>query len=232
MKPCDNDDDDLQALGAAAELQQKSKDALVRLQQELETTQQVGKMTLDDLHAQRLKLESMERQGDRLHEKLDETQYLQSKLGSWLGGKRKQSHKNKNKNKGNKVVAADQESTNQTESLQKSRTWKLGGSSKKQSLVGSQEEPTAVRIGSLEKETVLYKGEHQAEMKALAQGDTEIDAHMDLIGNQLGTLLTMAREIGSETKNHQQGIATVDKLISEAQERQDKVNKKTRRLMR
>jgi hypothetical protein len=231
MKPYNNDDDDadLQALVAAAELQQKSKDVLVRLQQNLETTQQVGGMTLDDLHAQRLQLENMERQGDRLHEKLDETEYLQSKLGSWFGGKRKQTNKNKNKNK--KVVTNP--ASSESLPLPKNPRWILGRSSKKQSVAShDHEEPTAVRIGSLEKDAVLYKGEHRDKMKALATGDQEIDAHMDFIGDQLGSLLTMAQEIGTETKLHGQRIGTVDKLISDAQVRQEKVNKKASRLIR
>ncbi|CAB9496290.1 expressed unknown protein [Seminavis robusta] len=236
MKPLLSNDKD--ALKASTDIQQRSKDALSRIQHDLEETQQTGAMTLDDLDAQRRKMDGVDHQADRLHDQLDETAYLQSKLGSWFGGKRKKKNSNSTSNSSNKDRESpeqakndliDSSNTNANSKNKKSGKWKFGRSSKKSSV---HEDPTiSVTIGSLDKETALYRGEHKDEMRALAQGDHEIDAQMDMIGNQLGNLLTMAQEIGSETKHQQQRIERVDNRVADAQERQRKANKKTKKFL-
>ena len=127
MKPNTTLNSDKEALEEAAKLQSKSKDALHRLQQDLEQTQQAGAMTLDDLYAQRRKLEGIESQGDRLHETLDETEKLQRKLGTWFGGFGAGTSKKK------KVEATpDQKENNQNDSTDKKKKWKLKPTLKKQ----------------------------------------------------------------------------------------------------
>ena len=222
MKPNTTLNSDKEALEEAAKLQSKSKDALHRLQQDLEQTQQAGAMTLDDLYAQRRKLEGIESQGDRLHETLDETEKLQRKLGTWFGGFGAGTSKKK------KVEATpDQKENNQNDSTDKKKKWKFRKSSKKSEK--SDGPVLNVRKGLLEGEDIPL--EHKDELNALARGDEELDAQMDLIGNQLKNILDMTQEIGTESKNHGQRLDKVNTQIADANQRQKKANKKARRLL-
>ena len=149
---------DKEALQAAAAIQEQSRDALARVEQSLQETEQTAAMTLDDLYEQRRQLDRVQAGGERLHEQLDETSYLQSKLGSWMGGKKKKTYKKSSS------AASEKENTNQEEIPKKKKKmgWKLGKSSKKTdeetTSKSTSKDSTPTTIGYLEKETTLYKG--------------------------------------------------------------------------
>lgn len=226
---------DKEALDEAAKLQAKSKDALHRMQHELEQTQQTGAMTLDDLYAQRRKLEEIEGEGDRLHEKLDETEKLQRKLGTWFGGAfhKKGSSRNgrtKKKDKATESSKIDQKENEPNNNTEKKNKWAFRKSSKK-SASESKEPVVNVRKGLLE-DMDAVPAEHADELNNLARGDEELEAQMDLIGDQLGNILSLAEDMGAESKNHGRKLNTINTQLDEAAPRQKKAIKKTKRLLR
>ena len=225
-------DSDKEALKEAANLQAKSKDALHRMQQELEQTQQTGAMTLEDLYAQRRRLEGIEAEGDRLHDKLDETEKLQRKLGTWFGGAfQRKGSSYSSKNRKNKVAESDQkENDPENNNTEKKKKWAFRKSSKKSASDNNKEPIINVRKGLLE-DVDDIPAEHTEEMNALARGDEELEAQMDLIGDQLGTILTMAQDMGTESKNHGRKLDTIHSQIDEAAPRQKRAIQKTKRLL-
>jgi len=48
--------------------------------------------------------------------------------------------------------------------------------------------------------------EHQEDMHAFAQGDKELDAQRDIIGNQLTDVVNLAETIGTQTKSQGQQL--------------------------
>ena len=221
---------DREALDEAANLQTKSKDALHRMQQDLEQTQQVGAMTLDDLYAQRRKLENIESEGDRLHDKLDETEKLQRKLGTWFGGAFQKKGTTRKKSTAIESCDTDQKENGSNNNAEKKKKWTFGKSSKKKAS-DSKEPLVNVRKGLLEDMDDL-PAEHTDELNALAKGDEELDAQLDLIGDQLGNILSMAEDMGTESKNHGRKLGNIQTKLEEAAPRQKKVIKKTQRLLR
>lgn len=229
-------DNDKEALKEAANLQAQSKDALSRMQQELEQTQQTGAMTLEDLYEQRRRLEGIEAEGDRLHDKLDETEQLQRKLGTWFGGAFHKKSSSKNRKNNNKVAESDQKENdpdNNSNNAEKKKKWAFRKSSKKSGSSNNQEPVVNVRKGLLEDiDDADIPAEHAEELQALARGDEELDAQMDLIGDQLGTILTMAQDMGTESKHHGRKMNTIHTQLDEAAPRQKKAIQKTKRLLR
>ena len=217
-----------EALMVSADAQQKTKDALTRIQADLAHSQEQGAMTLEDLYAQRRQLEGIQGEADRLHDKLDETDKLQRKLGTWFGGM------GKKKKKFQRTKPEDLQKENQVqESASNTDKKKWRPFSKKSTKQAEKEDPFPELIakkGLLGDNTI--EGEHREELEALARGDEEINAQLDTIGNQLSDLVRMSEQIGAETKTQGRMLNTVDTQLSEAEARQKKAIKKTKKLLR
>jgi hypothetical protein len=219
-----------EALVASAGLQRQTQESLTRIQRDLYQTEEQGAMTLEDLYAQRRRLGDIQKEGDRLHDKLDETDKLQRKLGTWFGGmgRKKKFHRSKPEDSLVQKKNQQQITTGSTNNHDKKK-WK---SFRKSSKVDSKEDPwpeIIAKKGLLGDNNV--EGEHRDELLALASGDDEINAQLDTIGHQLGGLVRMAQQIGEETNTQGRMLKTIDTQLEEANHRQKKVNKKTRKLI-
>jgi len=222
---------DKAALADAARLQAESKDALIRTQMELEQTQQAGMMTLDDLYAQRRRLEKIEDHGDRLHDKLDETDKLQRKLtGQWF----KKSISRKDKQQQQQVDSAESDSNDQNSSTHK-KTKQKKWSFLKSSTKANKEVPFLnVRKGLLDDDDATKNSipvEYREDMDALARGDDDLDAQMDVIGNQLAGIIDLAEEMGTQTKDQGKQLHTVQHQLEDATNRHTKMTKKMRKMV-
>jgi len=218
------------ALEEAARLQSQSKDALIRTQVSLEQTQQAGIATLQDLHAQRRHLEKIEGQGDRLHDQLDETNKLQRKLGTWFGGAFVKLAPGRQAKKVDSVES-DQKDSDHPNKRQKKKT----KHSKLPFLKSSKKNNKEVLVMNVRKGLLddvddgSIPVEHQEDMYALAQGDKELDAQMDIIGNQLTDIINLAETIGTQTKMQGQQLSTVQCQMEDAADRQIKIRRAMRR---
>mmetsp|Transcript_37248 Transcript_37248/g.42530 ORF Transcript_37248/g.42530 Transcript_37248/m.42530 type:complete len:214 (+) Transcript_37248:113-754(+) len=199
--------EDKEILKVTADIQDDTKNALTRIQRNLAETEDTGTTTLEELYAQRDKLERIDKEGDRLHEELDEANHLMNKFGSCFGKKKK--HKKKKNDKKN---SQEEEINNKSQK----KKWSLRRKSKKK--------------GPIEKEEqgLLGSEQHQhQELKQLVEGDEEIEDQIDEIGNQLDNLLQMTQEMGKETNYQGQRLGgDINESLSEAQHRQKKANKK------
>lgn len=223
-----------EALAVSATTQQKTKDVLSRIQADLTQTELQGATTLEELYEQRRKLEGIQGEADRLHDQLDQTDKLQRKLGTWFGGMGRKKKFNRTKPDELQKENNQQESQQEQPTNSDKKKWRpFRKSSTRKSTSSTKEDPFPELIaqkGLLGDNNV--DGEHGEELQALAKGDEEIDAQLDAIGNQLGDIVRLSQQIGSETNTHNRMIQTVDTQLSEAETRQKKANKKTKRLLR
>jgi hypothetical protein len=219
---------DREALDQAALLQEKSKEATRRIQQQLQETQDVGAMTLDDLYERRRQLDAIEEQGRRLDEKLAETQELHTRLGGIFSFLQRVNHV------GVKGVAPlpEEPSTIYKKRLvetHRQRGWKPSMNAGKKKDKAKTEENTQ---GLLPVHPNSIPSEHANHIHALDKADKELDDELDMIGRQLETMKRMADEIGDEAHNQGKQIGRVRNQLAGAQVRQQQVDEKTRRLLR
>jgi hypothetical protein len=77
----------------AEDTQQKTKDAILRIQQQTEATKELGGATLDELRAQSKQMDDIHMEVHNLNSKLDTTAGLQDRFdrwsGFWFGGKKR-----------------------------------------------------------------------------------------------------------------------------------------------
>ena len=86
-----------QYLNEADDIQQKTKDALLRIQRQTAETEQVAESTLDELRKQGEQLDNINEEVTSVNRKLDESSNLQNRFdrwaGNWLGGKKREALK-------------------------------------------------------------------------------------------------------------------------------------------
>ena len=102
-----------QCLNEADDVQQKTKDALLRIQRQTAETEQVAESTLDELRKQGEQLDNIQDEVSSVNRKLDESSNLQNRFdrwaGNWLGGKKREALKE---------AAANNSATEQVKSIQ------------------------------------------------------------------------------------------------------------------
>lgn len=190
---------DEQALKEAADLQSKSKDAAVRMQQRLQETQDMGVTTLEELYERRRQLEAIEAETDRMHHTLDETEEMQTKLGGWFSFDwLLPSHKTMRSVEEHTAIGVGTSSNNEpTSTRNPKKLWKKLHLTRRPNNEKVAVEPEAPK-GLLDGVDV-EKSDYKEELKALDRRDKELDNHLDTIGLQLEHLTAMAEEIGQET---------------------------------
>ncbi|CAB9496849.1 expressed unknown protein [Seminavis robusta] len=226
-----NIETDKQALDEAAALQAKSKEAAKRMQQKLHETEEMGAMTLEDLYERRRQLESIEQEGNRLDETLEETQELHKKLGGLfsvfqralpnVGGKGAASlpdEPNTIFKKGKDTTSANAEGSK--------KRWKLRVTKKK-----NKDKNQKLQSSIMPDDPALIPSEHADQMRTLEKGDNELDDELDEIGMQLDNMMRMAQEIGAESHDQGKQIRKVRHQLAGTEIRQQAVNEKARRML-
>ena len=74
-----------QVLGEAEDVQQKTKDAMLRIQQQTAATEDLAEATLEELRAQGETMDNIQRDLDQVNSKLETTDKLQNQFDRWAG---------------------------------------------------------------------------------------------------------------------------------------------------
>jgi archaellum component FlaC len=246
------------ALQQAAAIQQETRRALQRIQEQTAETESIGITTLEELQLHREKLDSILKEGDRLHSHLDKAERLQNRFGRWtlnFNNRRvavrdtrksleRQAAKTKAEAERSLRISASSLSMGSTSaSSSNGSSISLGSSSPLRvkhtsSLVKSRPKKNRGQPSTCDNgpKDLLYgihaKGhENEDELRELADADRVIDNELEKVSSQIEGLLDMSRTMSYELKTQSAALDEVEGSLAKADYKTRVVNERGRRFL-
>jgi hypothetical protein len=241
MVECNNtaNNEQMVVIDEAEGIQQRTKDALLRIQQQAAQTEELGACTLEHLQEQRYQMKRIQMDAATLDIHLSKTKRLQDRCdrwaGNWFGAKRR---------------AASDEAAEQMAAVERARTkGAIGGkrgamilSSKKK---GDKQGPGTVVIpypfpstmdsshsDENDGEIPQLDEESKAGLRRIEKADDAIDCMMDETSEALARLANISAAMQEETKTTNGELGEVTETLGMASSKQAYVNARVKGTLR
>eukprot|EP00545_Synedropsis_sp_CCMP1620_P007857 CAMPEP_0119022584 /NCGR_PEP_ID=MMETSP1176-20130426/28319_1 /TAXON_ID=265551 /ORGANISM="Synedropsis recta cf, Strain CCMP1620" /LENGTH=228 /DNA_ID=CAMNT_0006977479 /DNA_START=195 /DNA_END=881 /DNA_ORIENTATION=- len=208
------------ALGETADIQQETIEALRRIQEHAEDTEEMGALTLEDLKHQKYAMNNIVNETDRIDRGLDETRRLQNKLGRWTltfgKGRAGNSRKSGYLPKRETPPKREKKPPKHIKLTKKDAVPKHFKENK---------EPD-VMFGA-----TALKESHADECNIIEENDQEIDSMLDETADILGRLEFMSSNINNEVRTQKEALGEVERNVERANDKQDVANSRARNFL-
>jgi hypothetical protein len=214
------------ALAETAEMQQQTKEALQRIKEQAQDTEDMGAMTLEDLKQQKYATNTILEEADRIDKGLDETKRLQNKLGRWTmnfgrgGGEGVSQKRGQSPKRGT--------SPKRDESPKRDKPQKRGKSPKRGA---APKPPKASDEPDILQGASGLKEHYADEFDNLAENDEEIDAMLDDTAAILGRLEVLSSNINNEVQQQSDVLEEVATNVEKVNHKQEVANIRARNFL-
>lgn len=230
------------ALNDASNIQRETREALQRIQRQAAETHEVGQTTLAELEEQDVKLDRVQGETGKLHEKLNKTKKLQDRFAAWslqLGTRRaarKTARKERkeeqdlerldaNETREDSKAVSDmdevQDKRNEADKAHKAKRSELFGRKGKN-------RKTRPNKSKPEEQGEKLTDEDQAHLDQINMEDDDINAGLDVLGNQMDALLAMAQTMGDESAKQNKKLDKTTDDLYDAKKKQQVANNRAR----
>jgi len=222
-----------QVLQEAEHVQSKTRESLIRIQEQAAAAELLGGETLEELYNQRQQLYTIEKESNKLNSHLRKTSKLQNQFdrwaGHWRGSHKREAKRDAKEQLGFSRKEKENKSANKYKVTASSTTANINKKKKKKDDVLHS---VSRNTGKDNTETQELDQEDLEALDRVKQNDAEIDEMLDAADRALDRLNCLASSIKEETQTHSQQIDTTDALLEKANTKQQVINGRLKRLLR
>ena len=222
-----------EALDATADVQQRTKDAIYRMQQQTEETQELGENTLSTLKNQRKQTENIHKDAKRMEYELRKTDQALNSFDRWTGkflGRQKRAAKKEVK----ASVDAGVVKSSATSSSTGVPTPVPGSNGVVRSRKVVSRRPKAQDVQTAKPVELNHKNEdltheENAKMKNIQQNDAKIDDMLGAMDGVLDNLNDLSMQIREEAGAQNKQMDAVTETIDKSNKKQAVVNSRVQK---
>lgn len=213
-----------QVLKEAQRVQSKTRQSLLRIQQQAAETEVLGGETLQELHSQRQQLHNIDKESKKLHAHLDKSKKLQNTMDRWALNWRG-THKRQAKKDAKFQMKLSKIS-------QESSAFKYPATTHKQAKpLQKKNDILLVTDDDTDSPRQPLDHEDQQALDQIENDDAEIDAMLDATSDALDRLDRLALEMKEESQAHYKVIDKHDESITKAHTKQQVLNGRMKRML-
>jgi hypothetical protein len=206
-------------------IQQKTKEALQRIQQEATETEFVGSMALFQLEELVGRTDRALESADELTAKLKSTESLQNKFGRWKLRFNRRAARIHAKAERRQVEVGTYRKTREHETIEASlKIDKEDANAERMELFTDRKKPLIKNEAPNDACEDPLSGEDQLHLDNIQETDKDIDSALDVVANQLNNLLDLSKSLGTATQSQNRKLDELDQKLAKADYKQKVVN--------
>lgn len=216
-----------QVLQEAEHVQDKTRESLLRIQQQAAEAEILGTETLSELHSQKQQLHSIEKETKKLHSHLSHSNKLQNRMDRWALNWRG-THKRQAKKEAQLHMKLKEKKSSSTATVEqyKASNNKTKSKKNKNNVLLTTDDNNDNRAPP----QALSEEDKQA-LSRIEENDADIDAMLDSASDALDRLDFLAMSMKEEAQAHGKVIDTHTESITKAHTKQQVLNGRMKRML-